>query len=117
MEIVSQGAADAYFEELVNHQLSVNEGLTREEAERIERNNLGYFAGYCSHEVRAQVERLFRCAHPFFGAIAENGPPAPMEAFRLGQEIEKIACQRAARLKKIAEPVSPTIWERLEKEE
>jgi len=118
MEIVSQWAADTYFEKLVNHQLKVNDDLTREEAERIERKNLGYFAGYYSHEVRARVERLFRCAHPFFGAIAENGPPSPEKAFKLGMEMyERHQAQKIAQLKKLPAKNRPTLWERLEEEE
>lgn len=59
-------------------------GTTREEAETIERTNLGYFAGYYSHATRERVERLFRCAHPFFGSIAEKEPMAPEEIFEMG---------------------------------
>lgn len=56
-------------------------GKTREEAEQIERSNLGYYAGYHLDETRERVERLFRCAHPVFGSIAENGP-ATLEQIR-----------------------------------
>ncbi len=58
-------------------------GKTREEAEEIERANLGYWAGYYRPETRERVERLFRCAHPFFGSIAEKGPPTPEQPTRL----------------------------------
>jgi hypothetical protein len=124
MKLVGQAEADDYFEDLVEHQLRMNQGplqpkpvgkgialqaVTREQAETIERNNLGYFAGYYSHEVRARVEKLFRCAHPIFGAIAENGPPDPATAFRLGQEM-----QERYQAGKIAKG-RPTIWERLER--
>ena len=60
---------------------------TREEAERIERENLGYFAGYYSNETRERVERLFKTAYPFFGAIAENGAPTPEQALLAGIEL------------------------------
>jgi hypothetical protein len=30
------------------------------------------------------VERLFRCSHPIFGSIAENGEPSPEAAFNAG---------------------------------
>ena len=53
--------------------------------EAIERENIAYFAGYYDNETRARVERLFKCAHPVFGAIAENGPPSPELAFAKGQ--------------------------------
>jgi len=80
--MVDQAEADAYFERLVEHNMLW--GNTREEAEKIERENLGYFAGYWDNKTREQVERLFRCKHPVFGSIAENGPPTPKEAFEAG---------------------------------
>jgi len=85
MEIRSQAEADEYFRRLVEHQISF--GTTRERAEEVERQNLGYFAGYYDDETRARVERLFLCEHPVFGAIAENGPPTAEEALRAGLEL------------------------------
>ncbi len=82
MKITDQGEADAYFEKCVRHCMTF--GKTRVEAESIERQNLGYFAGYYSHEVRARVEGLYRCAHPVFGAIKYNGAPTAEEAFAAG---------------------------------
>lgn len=84
MAITEQAAADGYFARCVAHAMTF--GTTREEAEQIECDNLGYFAGYYDHDTRARVERLFRCAHPIFGAIAEKGAPAPEDALRLGFE-------------------------------
>lgn len=66
------------------HYAMVRFGQTREEAERLLGINLGYFAGYYGAETRARVERLFSCAHPIFGAIAEKGMPTPEEAFTAG---------------------------------
>lgn len=82
MAITDQAEADAYFEALVERNIGWSN--SREEAERIERANLGYFAGYYDAETRERVERLFRCAHPIFGAIAEGGAPTPEEALELG---------------------------------
>lgn len=65
MRIDNQADADAYFELLVAH--TMRKGYDRPEAEKIERSNLGYYAGYGSHELRERVERLFKCAHPVFG--------------------------------------------------
>jgi hypothetical protein len=84
MEMTEQSDADAYWEKCVRHSMSF--GTSREEAESIERQNLGYYAGYYSHEARARVERLFRCAHPVFGGIAQNGPPTTREALTAGLE-------------------------------
>lgn len=82
MEITDQAEADAYFELCVEH--CMEHGASREHAERIERANLGYYAGYYSPEVRARVERLFNCAHPIFGRIAERGSPSADEALQAG---------------------------------
>lgn len=88
MRMTDQAEADAYFEVLVNHMMRYGR-KTREEAEAIERSNLGYYAGYGSDELRARVEHLFKCEHPVFGAIATNGPPTFAEAFRRGCEMGK----------------------------
>ena len=89
MDITDQAEADAYFEQCVQHMMSF--GKDRAEAERIERTNLGYYAGYYGNGTRERVERLFRCAHPVFGKIAESGPPTPEEAFAAGAAMAKAA--------------------------
>lgn len=53
MEITNQTEADRYFEECVQHTMS-SHGKSRDEAERIEKANLGYYAGYYDDE------RIFR---------------------------------------------------------
>ncbi len=83
MKITEQADADAYFERCVEHAMR-RWGKSRYDAEQGERANLGYYAGYCSNETRARVERLFRCAHPIFGPIA-NGAPTAEEAFEMGK--------------------------------
>jgi hypothetical protein len=85
MEIIDQDEADKYFEDLVEHTMSFGE--VRQEAERIERINLGYFAGYYDSETRARVEKLFNCAHPVFGSIEKNRPPKPIEAIEAGVKL------------------------------
>jgi len=85
MEITDQASADRYFEECVLHSMSF--GNSREKAESLERQNLGYFAGYYDHETRERVERLFKCSHPIFGSIAKNGPPTAEEAFEAGKRM------------------------------
>ncbi len=87
MKITDQAAADVYFEKCVQHCMS--HGRTCAEAEKIERSNLGYWAGYYDHETRERVERLFKCAHPIFGKIAENGAPTAKEAFDAGMRMAK----------------------------
>lgn len=84
MKITDQEEADKYFLMLVG--ISMKDGQSREDAEKIQRANLGYFAGYYDHETRLRVEKLFNCVHPVFGP-ATNGPPSPEEAFKKGQEL------------------------------
>lgn len=66
MKITDQAEADAYFEALVQHCMQFGD-KTREEAEDIERQNLGYYAGYHDHDTNVRVQRLFACKHPIFG--------------------------------------------------
>lgn len=84
MEIKDQASADRYFEELVKHSMQFF-GTKREEAEKVERHNLGYFAGYFDNETRERVERLFKCAHPILGPIAKTGPLTADQAFNAGK--------------------------------
>jgi len=89
MKMRDQAVADAYFEQCVAHTMSW--GRSREEAEKTERANLGYFAGYYDDETRERVERLFRCSHPVFGSIAVDGPPTPEQCVRAGEDAAKSA--------------------------
>lgn len=61
MTITDQAEADAYFQRMVDHSMTYHR-KTREEAEALERANLGYFAGYYDADTRKRVECLFRCA-------------------------------------------------------
>jgi hypothetical protein len=81
MAITDQAAADEYFARLVERNMRCF-GNSREVAEEHERANLGYYAGYGYD--RARVERLFRCAHPVFGSVAEKGHPTAEQAFIAG---------------------------------
>jgi hypothetical protein len=82
MTMTDPAEAAAYFEQCVQHTMTF--GADRQEAERIERINLGYYAGYYDNETRQRVEKLFACAHPIFGAIAKVGAPTPEEAMQAG---------------------------------
>lgn len=86
MEITDQEEADAYFEACVEHGRRFN--LSREESEKIQRQNLAYYAGYYDRETRIRVERLFHCAHPVFGK-AEVSVPTAEEAFQAGVDLAR----------------------------
>lgn len=81
MEITDPEEARACFERLVEHNMQF--GTSREEAERIERCNLGYYAGYYDHETRCRVERLYDAEHPIFGHTA----PTPEQALEAGRQL------------------------------
>ncbi len=82
MDITDQADADDYFEQLVSHYTSVAKGpRTRQEAEKIVRDNLGYYAGYYSTETQSRVNRLFKTTHPVFG----DTKPTAEEAFEAGK--------------------------------
>ena len=85
MGITDQAEADAYFQQCVAHTMAF--GKSQEEAEGIERGNLGYYAGYYSSETRERIERLFSCAHPIFGAITICGRPSVAEALESGRKL------------------------------
>ena len=82
MAIKDPQKARKYFDELVANNMACSEH-TKEEAEAIEKANLGYFAGYYDNETRVRVEKLFCCAHPVFGK-AEKKAITPEEAFAMG---------------------------------
>lgn len=86
MKIMDEKEAIQYFDLCVEHTMRF--GKNRMEAENIERQNLGYFAGYYDHFTRLRVEQLFNCVHPIFGAIAEHIPTAE-EAFEAGRKLGK----------------------------
>lgn len=86
MDMTNQEEADGYFEILVLHSME-NFGKTREEAEAVERSNLGYYAGYYDSETSERVQRLFNCSHPIFGKVDEF--PTAEEAFEMGMSLGK----------------------------
>ena len=89
MSIMDQDEADAYFGRCVEHTMAYaadEEYKTREGAEALERQNLGYYAGYYDTETRRRVERLYRCSHPVFGSVEQFGKPTAAAAFQSGLE-------------------------------
>ena len=84
MEITDQQEAQEYFESLVS--FCMKKGKSREESIKIQKSNLGYFAGYYDNETRLKVENLFECSHPVFGN-ASKGEPTLEEAFKMGREL------------------------------
>lgn len=82
MKITDPEEAKEYFEACVLHTMSF--GKSREEAEQIERSNIGYYAGYYDSEIASRVYELFNCKHPIFGDV--KNWPTPEEAFEMGKK-------------------------------
>lgn len=74
----------AYIEE---RRITHPEEAGRHSAEETAKINLGYYAGYYDSETRERVERLFMCAHPIFGKIADHGQPTAEHAHSAGAKM------------------------------
>jgi hypothetical protein len=83
MEITDEGEAQAYLEAYVA--ACAQDGIEREKALALARDNLGYYAGYYGIEVQRRVERLFGAIHPFFGPTCISYTPE--ETVRLGMDL------------------------------
>lgn len=81
--------ANRVFSQLVLTLMQESGGtFSKDEATKRVKKNLGYLAGYHSHETRRRVETLFRCVHPVLGPALKD-PPDPAECFKLGEEMGK----------------------------
>jgi len=87
MTITDPDEALQCFTELVGEFMQACPHATLDEAEKAVSDDLAYYAGYYDNETRARVEALFECEHPYFGAIAKNGPPTNQEAWAMGVAI------------------------------
>ena len=85
MKITDPKEAEKYLKALVERSVKYF-GQTHGEAERITKENLGYYAGYYDTETMVRVHKLFQCAHPIFGKVeSEDDLPTPEEAFEMGK--------------------------------
>lgn len=82
----TQKQANALLEELTAEIIMESPALNAQVAEHAARQRIGYYAGHASHATRDRVERLFKTAHPIFGAIRYNGPPSAAQVAQLGIE-------------------------------
>lgn len=92
MEITEPKDAEQYLNDYISFiqkYLDKEPTKNNNSAEEIAKANLGYYAGYYSNKTRERVEKLFKCAHPIFGSIEENGAPTPKQAYEMGKNIKK----------------------------
>jgi hypothetical protein len=83
MKITDPKEAAVYWEACVQHTMKYG-NVSRKEAESIERQNFGYFAGYYDTATRERVERLFGSPHPIIGSV--QATPSPEEIIELGRK-------------------------------
>lgn len=67
MNITEQADADEYFTALVKLYMEGSPLISRETAEAMVRENIGYWTGYGDHETAKRIFKLFKCSHPIFG--------------------------------------------------
>ena len=84
MKVKNEDEAREYLEACIEQNMRVSEH-TREEAEAIERSNIGYWTGYYDPKTANRVMRLFGVVHPFFGTTQ----PTPEEALTLDMKLAK----------------------------
>ena len=80
--------ASDFFRTYIEHILEDNENInTFNEAERIAKANLGYFAGYYTPEVCDIIYKTYQCSHPVLG----DNPFSidPEEAYKKGLEMRR----------------------------
>jgi hypothetical protein len=82
MKVQTAAEAAAYFEKCVFHTMRHNAKLSRDEAETIERQNIGYWFGYQTRDKRRRLAELYGFDHPFIGS-----DDSPEEIVRKGIEL------------------------------
>jgi len=70
-EIVDHNQANEYFIALVERNLRICPEHDLDTAIKVEKDNIGYFAGYCDSETALRMELLFNTIHPILGS-AQN---------------------------------------------
>ncbi len=86
MKMTDPKEAEEWLQALIERGVKYH-GQSPEEAERIVKENLGYYSGYYDTETMVRVQKLFNCAHPFFGEVkSQEDLPSPEEAFEMGKK-------------------------------
>lgn len=70
MLITDQADASNYLDAYVRYLTGY--GHSEDKAREIALVNIGYYAGYFKPDVQMRVQRMFRAAHPIFGALPDG---------------------------------------------
>jgi hypothetical protein len=92
MEVQTEDEAQEYFAVLVRRNARIT-GNSDQEATRIERINVGYFAGYYDRDTADRVYRLYGFGHPIFGTTRptfEQGINAGRALMTLSQAVDEL---------------------------
>ena len=79
--VTTKDEAGRYFKKLVDFVVE-NYDQDRIEVEKIQRSNIGYYAGYLDRETQLRIYDLFDVDHPIFG----RKQPTADEAFQMGKD-------------------------------
>jgi hypothetical protein len=87
LQVKTAEEARAYFEQCVAHTMEF--GKSREDAEQIERHNIGYFMGYEKREEMARLTKLYGFGHPFISL-----DDTPEQILRKGLEMGRKTAEK-----------------------
>lgn len=82
VKLTTKDEARDYFLRLVEWGVTFH-GQTPDQAAEIQKQSLGYYAGYYDSATAKRIWDLFECAHPVFGTKY----PAPDEALQAGRDL------------------------------
>lgn len=92
MSVANHKEAAQYFENLIKYMMrfypkdeKTGKKTTLEEHIRIQKSNLGYYAGYYDAATSERVAKYFGAVHPIFG----TSRPSPKKAFEAGMNVGK----------------------------
>jgi hypothetical protein len=83
MSVATREEATEYLAALVRRNIRVS-GNSQEEAERVERINVGYWTGYCDEVTAACAQELYGFGHPIFGKFVPSAQEALVVGLAMG---------------------------------
>jgi hypothetical protein len=101
MRVRTQDEADRCFTDICLFLQVRNPAMSPDDAAQCARDNLGYWIGHTS-SLRATLEPLYQCEHPYLGTVAECGLPDAETALALGmrmQEARRISPEERERVR------------------
>lgn len=88
-KIIDQHEADEYFLALVERNLRIYPEHDLDEAIKVEKSNIGYYAGYFSSQTALRMELLFNTQHPILGSAKNYYAMSTEEIIEAGYNFAK----------------------------